>query len=87
MVELITTVVITASSVLLFGYWLRCACLWMRGQEPHTATPLQPVAHPKTLKTNSDTQSVTYVSGPDIWKYGGRAGIRTPDPLGVNEVL
>ena len=80
MVELITTVVITASSVLLFGYWLRCACLWMRGQEPHTATPLQPVAHPKTLKTNSDTQSVTYVSGPDIGNMVGAQGFepRTP---------
>jgi hypothetical protein len=32
MVELIATAIITASSVLLFGYWLRCAALLLRGQ-------------------------------------------------------
>ena len=34
MVELIATAIITVSSVLLFGYWLRCAFLLLRGQYP-----------------------------------------------------
>ncbi len=33
MVERITTVVITVSSTLLFGYWLRCAILLLRRQD------------------------------------------------------
>ena len=33
MVELITTAIITVSSTLLFGYWLRCAVLLLRGQD------------------------------------------------------
>jgi len=32
MVELITTVIVIASSALLFGYWLRCAVVLLRGQ-------------------------------------------------------
>ncbi len=32
MVELIATAIITVSSMLLFGYWLRCAVLLLRGQ-------------------------------------------------------
>jgi hypothetical protein len=40
MVELITTAIITASSVLLFGYWMRCAVLLLRGQYlPSEALP------------------------------------------------
>ncbi len=34
MVELITTAIVTVSSMLLFGYWLRCAFLLLRGQYP-----------------------------------------------------
>ncbi len=32
MVELLTTALITLSSTLLFGYWIRCAMLLLRGQ-------------------------------------------------------
>jgi hypothetical protein len=34
MVELVTTEIITVSSVVLFGYWLRCAWLLLRPQYP-----------------------------------------------------
>jgi hypothetical protein len=32
MAELITTALVTLSSALLLGYWLRCAVLLLRGQ-------------------------------------------------------
>jgi hypothetical protein len=34
MVERIASAIITVSSLLLFGYWLRCAVLLLRGQYP-----------------------------------------------------
>ena len=51
MVEQITTVVITVSSALLFGYWLRCAILLLRRQnapaeEFSTPAPVRILFHP-----------------------------------------
>jgi hypothetical protein len=37
MVELVATEIITVSSMVLFGYWLRCAWFLLRSQyPPHT---------------------------------------------------
>lgn len=48
MVELIATATITVSSTLLFGYWLRCAILMLRGQclppEAALSTPTRVLA-------------------------------------------
>ena len=50
MVERIATAIITVSSLLLFGYWLRCAILLLRGQclPPQAAfsTPARVLAIP-----------------------------------------
>ena len=42
MIELVANIVITASSVLLFGYWSHCAYMLMRNQK--AAQP----GHPRT---------------------------------------
>jgi hypothetical protein len=50
MVERITTAVVTVSSMLLFGYWLRWAILLLRGQclppEAAFSTPARVLASP-----------------------------------------
>jgi hypothetical protein len=45
MVELVTTVIVTASSVVLFAYWLRCAYSMMRGSYPPPDTAILSNAH------------------------------------------
>lgn len=41
MIELVANIVITVSSVLLFGYWSRCAFMLMRNQKATLATALK----------------------------------------------
>jgi len=38
MIELVANIVITVSSVLLFGYWSRCAYMLMRNQKAALTT-------------------------------------------------
>ncbi len=59
MVELITTAIITVSSALLFGYWLRCAFVLLRGQYPQSeafSTPARdevPLNPTPSIKSNA----------------------------------
>jgi len=48
--ELITTGIITFSSVLLFGYWVRCAWLLIRGRYP-TAQSREAAQPPQVLQS------------------------------------
>ena len=49
MVELIATAIITISSTLLFGYWLRSAVLLLREQCVPLAAPMTSTDNPSVL--------------------------------------
>ena len=54
--------------------------------ETRVLEPLENPFGPKLLPM-SPVRSVTHVSGPDTEIYGGRQGIRTPDPRVANAML
>jgi hypothetical protein len=62
MVEQITTAIIIASSTLLFGYWLRCAFLLLRGQYPPSEAFSTPASEDILLTPPAPIQSTPGIS-------------------------
>jgi hypothetical protein len=62
MVELLTTAIVTLSSTLLFGYWLRCAFLLLRGQYAPSETYSTPASEDLLLTPPPPVHSTPGIS-------------------------